>query len=288
MNDSSNTYCNNYRLHHSLLYNFRNYLNESVNIPISFQHSCEHTKRINEEFNISSLVSDDKLETVINITNWVHNFCNSNHDVKCYDSYDTLTIMNDILHNKRSGNCKANAQILQDILLSCNIISKMIFCKPIDIYFTDCHVINHVYIPEINKWTLFDAAQNVYYTNKNSEILNLYELRDSMIKGEYINIVFIDEYERFYQRCTDKHMGDIKKRAISIKIMSYMCKNLFRFSQMQNYKSEGNVIIEYNLVPANYIEPNTTIKRQIQHYLYIEKFSSNPREFWKKPKNNNI
>lgn len=281
INDNSDEYFNNYRLHHSLLYNFRNYINESVRIPISYKYNIEYVKMINEAFNINSLASNSELETVIKLTNWVHQFCNTSNDVKCYDNKDTFTIMNDISHNKKSGNCKANAQVLQDILLSYNIKNKMIFCKPIDIYFKDCHVVNHVYITD--KWTLFDASLDIYYTNNKNEILNLYEIRDSLIKGNIINIVFINEYERFYQNCTNKHIGDIKKKALSIKIMSYMCKNVFRFSQPQQYGNEGNAIIEYNLIPANYIEIDTVIKKQVGHNLYIEKFCSNPTEFWKNP-----
>lgn len=94
-------------------------------------------------------------------------------------------------HNqKRRGlNCRHHSIMLYELLTASGIKARFVTCLPEDSTDGDCHVVNHVWLPELSKWAMLDSdgfnKGFNYYTDTNSTIpLSLAEMRQRIIDGQ--------------------------------------------------------------------------------------------------------
>ena len=81
-------------------------------------------------------------------------------------------------------NCRLHSILLYELLQSINIEAKYITCMPMDPNDTDCHVVNHVWLPELGKWAMIDSDMGGNYaTDATGTPLSLAEIRESYILG---------------------------------------------------------------------------------------------------------
>lgn len=114
-------------------------------------------------------------------------------------------------HNqKRRGlNCRHHSIMLYEMLTAAGIKARFVTCLPEDSTDRDCHVVNHVWLPELRKWAMLDAdgfnnGFN-YYTDPNSSIpLSLGEMRQRVIDGKPMQLnVDMDKSElKFFSKYT--------------------------------------------------------------------------------------
>ena len=82
-------------------------------------------------------------------------------------------------------NCRLHSLLTFELLLAENIKARYITCMPQDENDQDCHVVNEVWLPELNKWAMVDTDMGGHYvTDKNGTPLSLKEMREHYISGK--------------------------------------------------------------------------------------------------------
>ena len=85
-------------------------------------------------------------------------------------------------------NCRWHAILLSELLLSIDINNRFVTCLPEDEYDQDCHVVNLIWLPEMNKWAMIDSDMQEYATDPDGIPLSLEEMRKELIAGRKLNI----------------------------------------------------------------------------------------------------
>ncbi len=141
-------------------------------------------------------------------------------------------------------NCRLHSIFAFELFLSADIKARYITCMSQDKDDPDCHVVNEVWLPELNKWAMVDTDMGGHYvTDKNGTPLSLQEMREHYISGEKMLI-----YPAFGKAQKDKDY------------YAYMAKNTYWFScwgtlsyYQEDYKVEGIDRNSYvNLIPSGY------------------------------------
>lgn len=141
-------------------------------------------------------------------------------------------------------NCRLHSIFAFELFLSADIKARYITCMSEDKDDPDCHVVNEVWLPELNKWAMVDTDMGGHYvTDKNGTPLSLKEMREHYISGEKMLI-----YPAFGKAQKDKDY------------YAYMAKNTYWFScwgtlsyYQEDYKVEGIDRNSYvNLIPSGY------------------------------------
>ena len=131
----------------------------------------------------------------------------------------------------------------------------------------DCHVVNHVWLPELDKWAMIDSdSGGNWASDSNGTPLSIPELRDYYIYGK--DIYFHPEFGA--SSCKKSHY------------YGYMAKNTFWFSCWETHQfgqepSDGRNVGRYiSLVPKGY-EPFGLNQADIVIH--------NAEQFWASPSN---
>ena len=157
-------------------------------------------------------------------------------------------------------NCRWHAILLSELLLSIDIKNRFVTCMPEDKDDQDCHVVNLVWLPEMNKWAMIDCDQREYVTGPEGVPLSLEEMRTELIVGGELNICQYSGPD-----CREFLQG-------------YWAKNLYWFSvhMTYGYDLEGLRIIPdtyVHLVPPGYDIP-------ARHRRGGDKITTNAAAFW--------
>ena len=168
-------------------------------------------------------------------------------------------------------NCRLHSIMLYELLSSIGLEARYITCLPMDSNDTDCHVVNHVWLPELGKWAMLDSDMGGNYaTDENGTPLSLPEIRER----------YIGEKPVWYHPgfCSD---GDRNPEAFHY---GYMAKNVYWFSSWET--------LHYDQEPAGGLDRG--------RYVHLvptgfEPFGAGPgdvvtsdaSQFWAAPEANN-
>lgn len=142
-------------------------------------------------------------------------------------------------------NCRLHSILTFELLLAENIKARYITCMPQDEYDQDCHVVNEVWLPELNKWAMIDTDMGGHYvSDMNDTPLSLREMREHYIAGKKMMMHYA--FGEGSSKVDDYY--------------AYMAKNTYWFScwgtlsyYQEDYKMENVVRDSYvNLVPSGY------------------------------------
>lgn len=144
------------------------------------------------------------------------------------------------VHNYHT-NCRGMAIIFAGILRCCGYIAGHTTCFPYDKDDTECHVVVEVFIPEYNKFVMFDPTMNLVLFNKDIP-QNLLEIRGSLIKGE--------------QLIANEDASHNGKLFDLVEYLAYLSKNLFCFQKCLDYNEiqDADIDNSITLIPINYNE----------------------------------
>ncbi len=140
-----------------------------------------------------------------------------------YDNHipmNALDLLEYSLDNQKQGiNCRAKAQILNEMCLSLGIYSRKVWIMPYSGYDGDCHVVNEVWDSTLKKWVMLDITNNEYWVDENNTPLSILEIREKAALQEFCTPVEVGDKTNHLHRLKEKHIGDF---LYIIKNMAYM------------------------------------------------------------------
>lgn len=153
------------------------YEHQNCDFHFDYSTDCEYMSEIKKLTDLSGfnkIKDKDEIRTFINATNWVSQSLMSNKTAKI-EAVSSYELIRKVKEGAWAANCYAHAVVLNDVFHLLENKSRYVFCMPVDYHYSDNHVVNLVYSRKLKKWVLFDAAQNLYYTDKTGKILDVQE-----------------------------------------------------------------------------------------------------------------
>ena len=161
-----------------------------------------------------------------------------------YDNHvpvNALDLLEYSLDNKKQGiNCRAKAQILNEMCLSLGIYSRKVWIMPYSGYDGDCHVVNEVWDSSLNKWAMLDITNNEYWVDENNTPLSVLEIREKAALREFCTPVAVGDKTSNLHKLKEKHIGDFL----------YIVKNMVYMEYCTDY-TVGESEKTYLLLPQN-------------------------------------
>lgn len=161
-----------------------------------------------------------------------------------YDNHvpaNALALLEYSLDNKKQGiNCRAKAQILNEMCLSLGIYARKVWLMPYSKYDGDCHVVNEIFDRTLNKWIMLDITNNEYWVDENNTPLSVLEIRHKAASLAFCTPVKPGEKTNKLQKLKEKHIGDFL----------YIVKNMVYMEYCADYTAGESADI-YLLIPQN-------------------------------------
>ncbi len=92
-------------------------------------------------------------------------------------------------------NCRFHSILLSELLLSIDIKNRFITCIPEDSTDSDCHVVNIIWLPELNKWAMLDSDMTEYVTDSQGTPLSLEEMRNAILEDKDFTVNVFKGFE---------------------------------------------------------------------------------------------
>lgn len=166
-----------------------------------------------------------------------------------YDNHispNAIALLEYSLDNKNQGiNCKAKAQILNEMCLALGIYSRKVWLMPNSAYDGDCHVVNEIYDSELSKWIMLDITNNQYWVDENGTPLSILEIRTKGAMQEFCTPVQPDDSLGNLEQLKNKYIGNFL----------YIMKNMNSIEYFDRY-SVGEDAVVYTLCPKNFESDN--------------------------------
>jgi hypothetical protein len=157
-----------------------------------FEYLNEHT-RLKDIYNLENIAGNDStLSKALNIMQWL-----SDRTYYCGQSNLSGVEVFSILEYALKGGfdhairCDQKSVALSECLLAVNIFAYPVMLESYDyndsgnvITGINCHNVTHIYLPEEEKWIMFDPSFNAFFTDGNGKILNIIEIKDTLKKRE--------------------------------------------------------------------------------------------------------
>lgn len=137
-------------------------------------------------------------------------------------------------------NCRWHSILLSELMLAAGIKNRFITCHPEWEDDGDCHVVNIVWLPELNKWAMIDSDMVEFVTDADGTPLSLAEMREEVIAGHTLNINVLPGFEDYWVA---------QPSGISY-MQAYWAKNLYWFSAHTTYGF--NLEAEERTLPDSY------------------------------------
>lgn len=222
--------CNNLEFHDGADYEFQYDLSHENYEQLKNKYDLEKTAKDGTEFEKALRLMDEYAPRLTHKSNY------DNHI-----SQSSIELLEYSLDNKAHGiNCRAKAQILNEMCLSLGIYSRKIWIMPYSDYDTDCHVVNEVWDSTLNKWVMLDITNNTYWVDENRTPLSILEIRNKVALREFCTPVEPGDRTNNLQKLKEKNIGNFL----------YIVKNMV-YMQYCNEYTVGESEDIYMLLPQN-------------------------------------
>lgn len=129
------------------------------------------------------------------------------------------------LDKKNQGvNCRAKAQILNEMCLSLGIYARKVWLMPYSIYDKDCHVVNEVWDSTLQKWIMLDITQNSYWVDETRTPLSVLEIREKLALREFCTPIRADDKRDDLQKIKNELSGNFLYIAKNMVYLEYCAK----------------------------------------------------------------
>ena len=207
----------------------------------------ENMLDIIEKYNLDELVEGkNDAETAIALMNWMCGLYKHGNPAGGLARISTpQELMKFADEADGRTNCRGLSLMLVQLIRAYNIKAFHVTCLPYEQPFDDCHVVVCVYCENLGKLIMLDPSSNIYFKNKDGELLGVSELRDFIINDRADELVPNDDWFTL-----NWYTGIIGNNSYS----EYMAKNLIR---IERYNDNGYGIDMRNgaviLVPEKYL-----------------------------------
>ncbi|MBQ3007328.1 MAG: hypothetical protein IJD78_07190 [Clostridia bacterium] len=140
---------------------------------------------LEKKYSLSKIASGTtEFERTVNLLKWLTDntfYCGMQHKQVTDNGLDIL----DFSFGKsfeNAINCRAKAIVFADCLVAVGIKAYPIML--LSLKFRNCHLICRVYLKELDKWCAFDPSFGCYFTDENGSLLDVFEVRDMLIRGK--------------------------------------------------------------------------------------------------------
>lgn len=161
-----------------------------------------------------------------------------------YDNHvpqNALDLLAYSLDNKKHGiNCRAKAQILNEMCLSLGMYARKVWIMPYSDYDGDCHVVNEVWDSSLAKWVMLDITNNEYWVDENNVPLSVLEIRKKAALTEFCTPVEVGDKTKDLRGLREEKIGDFL----------YIVKNMVYMRYCTDY-TVGESEKKYMLRPKN-------------------------------------
>ena len=122
-------------------------------------------------------------------------------------------------------NCRWHATLLSELMLSIGIRNHFVTCLPYDEKDNDCHVVNVVWLPELEKWAMIDSDMVEYVTDEDEVPLSLKEMREYIREDKEFTVNVLPGFENSW----------VAKPSGIEYMHAYWAKNLYWFELYKVY-----------------------------------------------------
>lgn len=215
---------------------------EGEAIDITYSFSEDDYAALREQYKLESIAgSGSELERALRLMNefsprLTHKSNYDNHIEPC-----ALSLLAYSLNNRQHGiNCRAKAQILNEMCLSLGIFARKVWIMPYSRYDHDCHVVNEIWDTALNKWVMLDITNNQYWVDESGTPLSVLEIRAKGAAMDFCTPVEPGDSLKRLDKLKEKHLGEFL----------YIMKNMVYVEYLDTY-SVGEANTFYLLFPAN-------------------------------------
>jgi Transglutaminase-like superfamily len=231
-------------------------------------------------FRLDSIAgTGNDVSKVLNLLHWVHDLVPHDGQHENPEVKNAMSMIEVCKKDKRGLNCRGLATVLNECYLSLGFKSRFITCMPKDSLDNDCHVINIVWINDLNKWVWVDPTNDAYVMNEMGELLSVEEVRERLVNGKMLILN------------PDANWNHKESTTKSQYLYQYMAKNLYRIEcpVSSEYDTEtwekGKTATYVELLPLDaYPMPQyRSATNKKSGVTFVNYKTHNPNLFWAKP-----
>lgn len=220
---------------------------DGEDIDIEYDFENDEYPQLIETYKIDEIAgSGSEFERALNLMN---EYAPRLTHLSNYDNHiepNAISLLEYSLDNKKQGiNCKAKAQILNEMCLALDIYSRKVWLMPNSEYDGDCHVVNEIWDSELNKWIMLDITNNEYWVDEKGTPLSILEIRSKGAMQEFCTPVHYGDSLENPEQLKNKYIGDFL----------YIMKNMNSIEYFDRYSVGENAVV-YTLCPKNFETDN--------------------------------
>lgn len=206
----------------------------SDEIVIKYDLKAPEYAVLENKYHISEIAGKSDLEKALNLLDWVNQHIRHKGNYDNADRQDALTLL-EVAFDKDYGiNCRAMSIVLCECLSAVKVKSRVMYMMPQNVEDGDNHVVVEAFVSDLNKWIMLDPTYGCYCLDSEGKILNLYEIRNHIVRDE----AFHFSETMNYNGTKADDLDDVK---------DYYTKNLFFFrcKALQGYgehREYGNML----------------------------------------------
>ena len=164
------------------------YVPDTTSYHFAYQKDSVQSQKIREYFKLDTVVSSTMptWDKAISLARFVaENIPHANQKInpKRRNAVDLWKYTRSI---EPAFNCRLHSILLHELLLSEGIVNRFVTCHPADSEDSDCHVVNLVWLPELQKWAMLDSDMKAWAEDEKGTPLSLTEMRERYIDGREI------------------------------------------------------------------------------------------------------
>ncbi|MEG2770759.1 MAG: transglutaminase domain-containing protein [Alistipes sp.] len=169
-----------------LLRNANPYAADTTQFRFTYTQDTLHAQALRTYFRLDTLLRADAptWDNAVALAKFVAgNIPHANQTVYPEKS-NAIALWEYHLNIEPAFNCRLHSILLHELLLASGIANRFVTCMPYDPEDNDCHVVNIVWLPELQKWAMIDSDMQAYITAPDQTPLSLEEMRRRYIAEE--------------------------------------------------------------------------------------------------------
>lgn len=241
-----------------ILHNNLNFI-DGKDVELVYDFENKEYIKLKEEYDLQSIAGNgSEFEKTKNLMNRFSGRLTHQGNYDNHIPMNALDLLEYSLDNKKHGiNCRAKAQILNEMCLSLGIYSRKVWILPYSVYDNECHVVNEIWDSNMNKWIMFDITNNTYWINENKEPLSVIEIRNCIESGTFCTPVAAMDDLKDIERSFRNNYDIFIYIAKNIAYMRYCEVNTVGESEEKWYLcscsvdvGEANIISEQSIIKS--------------------------------------